>query len=151
MNNIALDTSVLVRVALDETASGNALRAVLARRAVRGSRFFVPTYCVSEFWTIATDFRAPLRMAPSKALAWLDRLLTTGADLLAPGPDHWRWLHGVLAANLPVGISVSNCQIAALCQQFGIREIWTFDRAFSAIDGVDAIDPLSLDRDSAGG
>jgi predicted nucleic acid-binding protein len=151
MNPVALDTSVLLAVVLDETPRGDALRAVFARRALRGTRFLVPVYCVSEFWALATDARAPVCLSPLRALAWLDRLLADGAELLVPGADYWRWLHEVLAANLPTGLSISNCQIAALCRQSGIREIWTFDRTFAAMDGLDAVDPFLLEGDSPGG
>jgi uncharacterized protein len=144
MNKVVLDTSVLVRVVLDEGADGDALRALLARRSVRGTLFAVPVFSVSEFWAIVTDARAPARIQPSMALVVLRRLLLEGASLLMPGPAFWPLLEGVLGSGLPIGPGVFGCQVAALCREHGIRELWTFDRAFEGIEGIDAVNPLAL-------
>lgn len=144
MSPIALDTNVLVKAFRDEDAAGDALRALLAGRAAEGTEFVVPVFCVGELWRIVTDRRAPIHVTPARALAWIDRLLSDGATLLTPGPGYWGAFKALLIGARPEGRGVFDCQIAALCQEHGIREIWTFDRAFVRHANVTAVDPLML-------
>jgi predicted nucleic acid-binding protein len=144
MTRIALDTNVLVMVFREEGPSGDALRALLARRSAAGTRFAVPVFCVGEFWRVATDARARRPVAPIRALAWLESLLTRGPALLTPGPGYWPTLRALLAGALPIGTDVFDSQIAALCQEHGIEEIWTFDRAFVPHSHLRIMNPLEL-------
>ena len=144
MMPIALDTNVLVKVMRDEDAPADALRAVLAHRASEGTTFAIPIFCVGELWRIVTDRRATVRIAPQRALAWIDRLVSDGATLLTPGPGYWVALKRLLAHGLPEGLGVFDCQIAATCREHGIEEIWTFDRAFVPHSQLRVIDPLDL-------
>ena len=141
---VALDTNVLVKVMREEDSAADALRALLARRAAQGTPFVVPVFCVGELWRLVTDRRAPVRIAPQRALAWIDRLVSDGATMLTPGPGYWPALKTLLAQGLPEGRGVFDCQIAAICQEHGIEEIWTFDRAFVPQSQLRAIDPLDL-------
>lgn len=141
---IALDTNILVKAMREEDAPADALRALIAHRAAQGTRFAVPVFCVGELWRIVTDRRAAVRIAPLRALAWIDRLLSDGATMLTPGPGYWPTLRALLAAGQPEGLGVFDCQIAAICQEHGIEEIWTFDRAFVPQSQLRAIDPLDL-------
>lgn len=144
MNRVALDTNVLIMVFREGGAPGDALRAVLARHSAAGTTFAVPVFCIGEFWRVATDRRAMTPVAPVRALAWIDWLLSDGATLLTPGPGYWPILKTLLAAVLPVGTDVFDSQIAALCQEHGIAEIWTFDRAFVPHSQMRVVNPLSL-------
>jgi predicted nucleic acid-binding protein len=144
MNRVALDTNVLVMVFREEGAPGSALRTVLANHSAAGTRFAIPVFCLGEFWRVATDRRARAPVPPVRALAWTDWLLSHGATLLTPGPAYWPILKTQLAATLPVGTDVFDSQIAALCQEHGIAEIWTFDRAFVPHSQLRAVNPLAL-------
>jgi predicted nucleic acid-binding protein len=143
MSTVALDTNILVKAFRDQDAAGDALRAVLASASARGTEFAVPVFCVGELWRIVTDRRAPGRIPPRRVLAWIDRLLSEGATLLSPGPRYWALLRALLADGLPEGLGVFDCQIAAVCQEYGIEHIWTFDRAFVRYAPVRAVDPLN--------
>ena len=127
----------------NEGPAGDALRDQLARRSASGTRFVIPVFCVGEFWRVATDRRASKPVTPVRALAWTDWLLSRGSTLLTPGPEYWPALKALLAAALPVGTDVFDCQIAALCQEHGITEIWTFDRSFARLPAVAAVDPIA--------
>ncbi len=144
MNRVALDTNVLVMVFREEGPAGDALRTALARRAAAGTRYAVPVFCVGEFWRVATDRRARQAVAPMRALVWIDMLLTHGASLLTPGPTYWDALRTLLATALPIGTDVFDSQIAAVCQEHGIEEIWTFDRAFVPYSHLRVVNPLAL-------
>jgi len=144
MNRVALDTDVLVTVFREDGASGNALRAVLARRSAAGTRFAVPVFCIGEFWRVATDRRAMKPVPPVRALAWTDGLLSHGTTLLTPGPKYWPILKTLLATVLPLGTDVLDSQIAALCQEHEAEEIWTFDRAFVPHSQLRVVNPLAL-------
>ena len=144
MTPIALDTNILVKVMREEDPPADALRALIAHRAAQGTPFAVPVFCVGELWRIVTDRRAAVRIAPPRALAWIDRLLSGGATLLTPGPRYWTTLKTLLARGLPEGLGVFDCQIAAICQEHGIEEIWTFDRAFVPHSQLRIVDPLDL-------
>ncbi len=144
MNRVALDTNVLVMVCRNEGPEGDALRTVLARRAAAGTRYVVPVFCVGELWRVATDRRATAPIAPKRALAWIDTLLARGASLSTPGPAYWDSLRSLLATALPIGTDVFDSQIAAVCQEHGIEEIWTFDRAFFPYSHLRVVNPLAL-------
>lgn len=141
---IALDTNILVLAMRGEGAPADSLRALLARRAAQGATFAIPVFCVGELWRIVTDRRAMVRIAPERALAWIDRLVSEGATLLTPGPGYWAALKALLKQGLPDGLGVFDCQIAALCQEYGIEEIWTFDRAFVPHCQLRVVDPLDI-------
>ena len=103
---------------------------LIAHRASEGrTTFAIPIFCVAKLWRIVTDRRATVRIAPQRALASIDRLVSDGATLHT-GPGYWVALKRLLAHGLPEGLGVFDCQIAAMCQEHGIEEIWTFDRAF---------------------
>jgi predicted nucleic acid-binding protein len=144
MTRVALDTSVLVMVFREDGPAGDALRALLAKRAAAGTRFAVPVFCLGEFWRIATDRRARKPVTPIRALAWTDWLLSHGAVLLTPGPGYWPTLKALLAVALPAGTDVFDSCIAALCQECGIQEIWTFDETFVPYSQVRIVNPLAL-------
>jgi predicted nucleic acid-binding protein len=144
MNRVALDTNVLIMVFREDGPSGDALRTALAKCSAAGSRFAVPVFCLGEFWRVATDWRARRPVAPVRALAWSDWLLSRGSTLLTPGPGYWPILKTLLAVGLPVGTDVFDSQIAALCLEHGIEEIWTFDRAFVPHSHLRIVDPLDL-------
>ena len=144
MTWVALDTNVLVMVFREDGPPADALRALLATRSAAGTRFTVPVFCLGEFWRVATDRRARKPVSPIRALAWTDSLLSHGAALLTPGPGYWSTLRALLAVALPVGTDVFNSQIAALCQEHGIEEIWTFDRAFVPSSHLRTVNPLAL-------
>ena len=141
---IALDTNILVLAIRGEDAPADALRARLAHRAAQGTTFAVPVFCVGELWRIVTDRRAIVKVAPERALAWIDRLVSDGATLLTPGPGYWNALKALLKHGLPAGLGVFDYQIAALCQEYGVEEIWTFDRAFVPQCQLRVVDPLDL-------
>ena len=144
MTWIALDTNVLVKAFRDEDDASDTLRELLARRAAAGTAFAVPLFCVGEFWRVATDRRGQKPVAPALVLAWVDRLVTEGAAVLTPGSRYWPLLRSILATSLPVGTDVFDCQIAALCQEHGITEIWTFDRTFVPHSQARVVNPLAL-------
>jgi predicted nucleic acid-binding protein len=144
MNRVALDTNILVMVFLEDGPSGDALRRMLASHSAAGTQFVIPVFCLGEFWRVATDRRARKPVPPLRALAWFDWLLSRRSILLTPGPEYWRTLRTLLAAELPVGSDVFDSQIAALCQEHGVEEIWTFDRAFVPHSQVRVVNPLSL-------
>ena len=144
MTWIALDTNVLVKVFRDADEASDTLRALMARRAATGTRFAVPLFCVGEFWRVATDRRGRSPLAPALVLAWVDRLVAGGAAVLTPGSQYWPLLKTLLAEWLPVGTDVFDCQIAALCEEHGITEIWTFDRNFVRQSRLRAVDPLAM-------
>jgi predicted nucleic acid-binding protein len=50
----------------------------------------------------------------------------------------------LLAESLPVGTDVFDSQIAALCQEHGIEEIWTLDRAFAPQSHLRVVNPFAL-------
>lgn len=134
---------MLVKAFRDADGASDALRALIARRAATGTSFAVPLFCVGEFWRVATDRRGRHPVAPALVLAWVDRLMAGGAAVLTPGPQYWPLLKTLLAERLPVGTDVFDCQIAALCQEHGIKEIWTFDRNFVRHSSVAPVDPLN--------
>jgi hypothetical protein len=87
--HVALDTDILLKAFSEEDAAADGLRALLARRAVRGTVFAIPLFCLSGFLRTATDISRPSRVPPIRALAWMDRLVPDRAVLLVPDADYW--------------------------------------------------------------
>lgn len=101
--------------------------------------FVLPSLCAGEFWRVSTEPRG-LGKSPAATAAFLSELLEA-VPLLLPGAAYQEVLLGLLARFAPRGASVFDYQIAAVCIDRGVGEIWTFDRRFPRVDGLRVVDP----------
>lgn len=61
---------------------------------------------------------------------------------------YWSDLKGLLLAGKIVGPKIHDARIAAICRSHGVRELWSADRDFSRIGGMNISNPLLVRPDA---
>lgn len=141
---IAVDTNLLVYAhRRDYSWHDKALEVVTALAQGR-SAWALPWPCVHEFLAVTTNpriFKTPSKLAQAadQVEAWL---ASPSVVLLSEGAEHWSVLRDSLERGQVRGAQVHDARVAALCQQHGVRELWTADRDFSRFAGVKIRNPL---------
>jgi toxin-antitoxin system PIN domain toxin len=141
---IAIDTNILVYAHREDSPFHESAFQCVARLAQGLANWAIPWPCLHEFLAIATHPRiyappTPLAQALDQVEAWL---ASPSAVLLSETPTHWPTLRAVMAAGRIGGPQVHDARIAALCQQHGVRELWSADRDFSRFQGLNVVNPL---------
>jgi predicted nucleic acid-binding protein len=85
----------------------------------------------------------PLPRALDQVDAWL---ACPSLLLLGEPAGHWPSLRALLAGGRIVGRQVHDARIAALCQQHGVRTLWSADRDFNRFPSLTVVNPLIKDR-----
>ena len=141
---IALDTNVLVFAHREDSPFHR--QAVSCVRSLANARasWAIPWPCVHEFLAIVTHPRiynppTPLKHALDQVDAWME---SPSLALLGESDRHWDRLKGMLQAGRIAGPQVHDARIAALCQQHGVRELWSADRDFGRFPDLRVINPL---------
>jgi predicted nucleic acid-binding protein len=139
----AVDTNLLVYVHREDSPWHEAAYARIAELAEGQAEWAIPWPCVHEFLATVTPPRmysppTPLGKAIDQVEAWLEspRLV-----LLSESADYWLQLQSVLETG-GCRDHRSTAQDVALCQQHGIRELWTADRDFGRFPGLKTYNPL---------
>lgn len=141
---IAVDSNILVYAHREESP----FHAVAARRvselAEGAASWAIPWPCVHEFLAIVTNPRVyapptPFARVLAQVEAWMESPTLT---LLAEGSMHWQALRSLLSSGRITGGRVHDAKIAALCQQHGVRTLWSADRDFSRFGGFAVTNPL---------
>jgi toxin-antitoxin system PIN domain toxin len=141
---IAVDTNVLVYAhRADSPFHERALRRVAALAEGRAA-WAIPWPCLLEFFAIVTHPRiyappSPLARALAQVDAWLE---SPTLALLAESTAHWAALRPLLESSRIAGPQVHDARIIALCQQHGVRELWSADRDFTRFAGLTIVNPL---------
>lgn len=63
--------------------------------------------------------------------------------LLAETETHWPKLRALLTQARIGGPQIHDARIAALCQQHGVRELWSADRDFGRFPDMRVVNPLT--------
>jgi uncharacterized protein len=143
---IAVDTSILV-YAHREDASFHPTAARRLAELVEGrAAWAIPWPCVHEFLAVVTHPRiygppTPLAAAIDQVDAWLE---SPALVLLTESEQHWSELRALLAASRATGGQIHDARVAALCRQYGVRELWTADRDFGRFPSLTVVNPLVL-------
>jgi toxin-antitoxin system PIN domain toxin len=142
---IAVDTNLLVYSHRTEMLGHRAATKAVGSLVEGFSPWAVPWPCAHEFISVVTNpkpFRKPTK--PLDALAFL-RSLTESDHFhwLGEGPGYLEKLESVLASGNVVGGRIHDAQIAALCLNHGVRELWTADRDFSMFPQLKTHNPLA--------
>ena len=108
------------------------------------STWSIPWPCVHEFLATVTHPRiysppTPLPQAPDQVEAWLESPMLV---LLVESDAHWSTLRSLLVGARIEGPQLHDARIAALCQQQGVRELWSADRDFNRFGGLRIVNPL---------
>jgi hypothetical protein len=145
---IAVDTNILVYAHREDSPFHEIAYRRVCELAEGIASWAIPWPCLHEFLAIATHPRiyappTPLAGALDQVDAWL---ASPTLVLLSETAEHWPRLRALLEAGRVAGPRVHDARVAALCQQHGVRELWSADRDFSRFSGIAAINPLVGDR-----
>ena len=141
---IAVDTNILVYAHREDSPFHEAAFLCVAELADGLASWAIPWPCLHEFLAVATHPRiytppTPLARALDQVEAWL---ASPTLVLLAETTEHWPRLRALLEAGRVAGPQVHDARVAALCQQHGVRELWSADRDFSRFAGLAVKNPL---------
>ncbi len=141
---IAVDTNILVYAHREDSPFYEAAARRIAELAEGAGLWAIPWPCIHEFLAVVTHPRiygppTPLERALEQVDAWVE---SPSLVLLAEAETHWPTLRGLLSAGRIVGPQIHDARIAALCQQHGVRELWSADRDFSRFSNVTVVNPL---------
>jgi hypothetical protein len=142
---IAVDTNILVYAHREESSFHDAASRRVMELAEGIVTWAIPWPCLHEFYSVVTHPRifAPptsLERALDQIEAWQE---SPSLVLLAESAVHWPALRRLLVDGHIVGPQVHDARIAALCQQHGVRELWTADRDFRRFAGINTVNPLA--------
>ena len=141
---IAVDTNVLVYAHRRDSPFHERALTRLAELAEGGQSWAIPWPCVHEFLAIVTHPR--IYLPPSTMDQALDQLMAwteaPGLALIGELPGYEVTLRSVLTASRVVGPRVHDARIAAICQQNGVRLLWSADRDLGRFSGLTVINPL---------
>lgn len=141
---IAIDTNILVYAHREDSPFHAAAGACVAACAEGRSAWSIPWPCLHEFFAITTHPRiyappTPAARAIDQIDAWLE---SPSLVLLAETGQHWPALRALIGSARISGPAVHDARIAALCQQHGVRELWSADRDFGRYAGLRVVNPL---------
>jgi toxin-antitoxin system PIN domain toxin len=141
---IAVDSNILVYAHREDSEWHAAAYAKLAGLAEGRGAWAMPWPCVHEFLAIVTHPRiyappTPLATAVDQVEAWLE---SPSVVLLAEPDAYWRTLREVLVSGKIAGAQVHDARVAALCQQHGVKELWSADRDFGRFPSLAVVNPL---------
>ncbi|MGQ0530121.1 MAG: type II toxin-antitoxin system VapC family toxin [Panacagrimonas sp.] len=141
---IAVDTNILVYAHRRDSTFHPAAREALTQLTESGAAWAIPWTCAHEFFGVVTHPRlykpaSTLEEALDQLDAWMaSRTLV----LIAESDHHWHVLRESIRAGSVIGPAVHDAKIAALCEQHGVRELWTADRDFSRFPKLKVRNPL---------
>jgi uncharacterized protein len=141
---IAVDTNVLVYAHREDSPFYEAAARSIAELAEGAGLWAIPWPCIHEFLAVVTHPRiygppTPLARALEQVDAWLE---SPSLVLLAESETHWPTLRELLSTGRIVGPQIHDARIAALCEQHGVRELWSADRDFSRFSSLTVVNPL---------
>ena len=141
---IAIDTNLLVYAQRRHTPEHQDARRAIERASTDSRGWGIPLPCIAEFWCVVTHPASSGGPSPSKeARGFLHALAGSGgASIWTPGTGFWERLTQ-LASDLKIaGARVFDLQIALIALENGATEIWSHDRAFAGVPGLQVRDPL---------
>lgn len=141
---IAVDTNLLVYAHREDSPFHDTARRHIETLANGASLWAIPWPCLHEFFAIVTHPRiyappTPLPQALDQIDAWLE---SPTLALLSESDLYWSELRALIHSARIAGPQVHDARIAALCQQHGVRELWTADRDFGRFPHLKVINPL---------
>ncbi len=142
---IAVDTNILVYAHREDSPFHAAAARCVAGLAEGAAPWAIPWPCLHEFLAIVTHARiydppTPPAAALDQVDAWLE---APSLVLLAESEQYWTELRSLVTAGRVTGARIHDARIAALCQQHGVRELWSADRDFSRFPDLAVLNPLT--------
>ena len=141
---IAVDTNILVYAHREESPWHDVALMRITELAEGRSSWAIPWPCIHEFLAIVTHPRiysppTPLANAIDQVEAWFE---SPSLVLLAETEGYWPELRFALEQGRISGPQVHDARVAAICQDHGVRELWTADRDFGRFPALNVRNPF---------
>ena len=141
---ICVDTNILVYAHREDSSFHEIASRCVAELAEGSATWAIAWPCLHEFLAIVTHSRiyappTPLGRALDQVDAWVE---APTLALLTESSTHWQTLRALVVDGRIAGPQVHDARVAALCQQHGVRELWSADRDFSRFAGLKVVNPL---------
>lgn len=141
---IAVDTNILVYAHREESSWHDAALIRITELAEGRAPWAIPWPCIHEFLAIVTHPRiysppTPLAAAVNQVEAWIE---SPSLVLLSETEGYWSELRSALEQGRISGPQVHDARVAALCQDHGVRELWTADRDFGRFPALNVRNPF---------
>jgi toxin-antitoxin system PIN domain toxin len=139
-----VDTNILVYAHREEMAWHDAAEGCLRELAEGIAAWAIPWPCVHEFLAIVTNPRifktpSPLALAIAQVDAWM---ASPSVMLIGETAVHWEVLKQTLTAGKIAGPMTHDARVMAICQQHGVKVLWSADRDFSRFPEIKVLNPL---------
>ena len=143
---IAVDTNILV-YSMREDSPWHPKAIDQVREISQGRKLWaIPWPCVHEFLGTVTHpriFKPPTPVAD--ALQQVENWMKSPTlRLIGEGAGYWGHLKATVLEGQVPGPRVHDARIAAICEQHGVRELWSMDRDFSRFTRLRVRNPLGV-------
>lgn len=141
---IAVDTNILVYVVRSDVP-WHAKAVEQVRGLAEGPKLWaIPWPCVHEFLSTVTHPKifkppTPILAAFEQLESWME---SPTLRLIGEGAGYWDHLKATVLEGKVVGPRIHDVRIAAICEQHGVRELWSMDRDFSRFPRLRVRNPL---------
>lgn len=135
---IAVDTNVLVHAHRTGSEASAAARARLAELAEGSAPWAIPVFCLGEFLRVMTHrryFSNPHSVAEARR-AVEDLVASPSVMVLRPGERFTARLLDAVVEGRAHGNRVFDAQIVALCREWSVARLLTYDRDFARWRGM---------------
>ena len=143
---IAVDTNVLVYAHREDLPQHSAAVRCLRQLAEGAEGWCIPVFCLGEFIRVVTHpkvFKKPSTIG--QATDGLEGLLASPSlHVLGPGEAYPELLLKSCRQADTRGNLVFDAQIAALCREYGIGRLLTYDRDFARFPDLELLQPDDL-------
>lgn len=141
---IAVDSNLLVYAHREDSSWHEEAFKKIKELSESGRPWCIPWACIHEFLAIITHPKifkppTPLHIALSQVEAWLE---SPDLVLLAESDDYWQTLRPLVSKAKLTGPNIHDVRIAAICIQNGVGTLWSADRDFSRINGLEILNPM---------
>ena len=146
----AVDTNVLVYAHRQDSRHHKAAALAIRRLAEGKAPWGIPWPCVHEFLSVTTNPRifkpaSPPDTAIRQVEIWME---SPSLHLLPEATGYWSELKATFLGGKLAGAQVHDARIHAICRANGVRELWSADRDFSRMRGLNVVNPCLGQADS---
>jgi uncharacterized protein len=141
---IAIDTNLLVYAHRSAAPQHKKAQTAIEMALSRPDRCGIALPCVAEFWSVVTNASFWARPSTAKeASGFLQSLVESGMEVWLPGPNFDARLIQYAKEMKISGARIFDLQIALIAREAGARELWSHDRKFVSIAGLQVVNPLA--------
>ena len=140
---IAVDTNILVYARRQESQNHSTTALALRRLAEGSANWGIPWPCVHEFLSVVTNpkiFKPPTPPAAAieQVEIWME---SPSLHLLHEAGGYWKELRRTFLDGKLSGAQVHEARIHSICLVNGVHELWSADRDFSRMRGLQIVNP----------